>query len=97
MRHKSDAAETSKQFLSDTCADGVPSQVGTVRSAGGGVFWGVKFSDVCRSRCIKQEFTTAGSPQINGVAERALCQIWTAAIAGRIQARERFPGAHICR
>ena len=75
MRHKTDAAETFKQFLSDACADGVPSQVRTVRSAGGGVFFGGKFGDLCGSRCIKQEFTTAGSPQINGVAERALYQI----------------------
>ena len=30
MRHKSDAAETFKQFVSDTRADGVPSQVVTV-------------------------------------------------------------------
>ena len=58
MRHKTDAAETFKQFLSDACADGVPSQVRTVRSAGGGVFLGGKFGDLCRSRCIKQEFTT---------------------------------------
>ena len=38
MRHKPDAAETFKQFLSDTRADGVPSQVVTVRSDGGGEF-----------------------------------------------------------
>ena len=34
MRYKSDAVETFKQFLSDTRADGVPSQVVTVRSDG---------------------------------------------------------------
>ena len=72
MRHKSDAAETFKQFLADTRADGVPSQVMPVRSDGGGGFCGGKFGDLCRSRCIKQEFITAGSPQFNGVAERAL-------------------------
>ena len=38
MRHKSDAAETFNQFLSDTRADSVPSQVVTVRSEGGGEF-----------------------------------------------------------
>ena len=63
MGHKSDAAETIKQFLSDTRADGGPSQVVTVRSDGGGEFCGGKFGDLCRSRCIKQEFTTADSPQ----------------------------------
>ena len=92
MRHQSDAAETFKQFLSDTRADGVPSQVVTVRSDGG-EFCGGKFGDLYRSRCIKQEFTTADSPQLNGVAERALGLIETAAMAGRIQTYELFPGA----
>ena len=95
MRHKSDAAETFKQFLSDTRAFGVPSQVVTVRFDGGGEFcWG-KFGDLCRSRCIKQKLTTADSPQSNGVAERALGLIETAAMAGRIQARELVPEAHL--
>ena len=80
---KSDAAETFKQFLSDTRADGVPSQLVTVRSDGGGEFCGGKFGDLYRSRCIKQQFTTADSPQFNGVA----------AMVGRIQARELLPGA----
>ena len=56
MRHKSDDAETFKQFLSDTRAGGVPSQVVTVRSDGGREFCGGRFGDLCRSRCIKQEF-----------------------------------------
>ena len=67
----------------------------TVRSDGGGEFCGGKFGDLCRSRCIKQEFTTGDSPQINGVAERALGLIETAAMAGRIQARELFPGEQL--
>ena len=48
-------------------------------------FCGGKFGDLCRSRCIKQELTTADCPQFNGVAERALGLIETAAMAGRIQ------------
>ena len=95
MRHKSDAAETFNQFLSDTRADGVPSQVVTVRSEGGGEFCGGQFGALCRSRCIKQEFTTADSPQLNEVAERLLGLIETATMAGRIQARELFPGAQL--
>ena len=43
-----------------------------VRSDGGGDFRGEKFGDLCRSRGIKQEFTTVYSPQFNGVTERAL-------------------------
>ena len=40
---------------------------------------------------MKQEFATADSHQFNGVAERVLGLIDTAAMAGRIQAQERFP------
>ena len=91
MRHIPDAAETFKQFLPDTRTDGVQSQVVTVRSDGGGEFCGGKFGDLCRSRCIEQGFTTADSPQFNGIAEGALRLIETAAMSGRIQAREFFP------
>ena len=61
----------------------------------GGKFCGGTFGDLCRSRCIKQEFTTADSPQFNGVAERALGLIETTAMAGRTQAREHFAGAQL--
>ena len=37
----------------------------------------------------------ADSPQLNGVAERALGLIETVAMVGRIQARELFPGAQL--
>ena len=95
MRHKSDATELFEQFLVDTGADGVPSQVVIVRSDSGGEFRGGKLGDLCRSRGIKQEFTTADSPKFNGVAERGLGLIETAAIAGRIQALVFFPGAQL--
>ena len=95
MRHKLDAAEMFEHFLADTRAGDVPSQVVIVRSDGGGEFRGGKFRDLCRLQCIKQEFTTADSLQFNGVAECALGLIETAAMAGRIQARELFPGAQV--
>ena len=66
-----------------------------VRSDGGGEFRGGNFGDLCRSRSIKQGFTMADSPQLNGVAERALGLIETVAMVGRIQARELFPGAQL--
>ena len=94
-RHKSDAEETFKQFLSDTRADDVSSQVVTVRSDGRGEFCGGKFGDLCRPRCIERKFTTADSPKFNGVVERALGLIETVAMAGRIQARELFPGVQL--
>ena len=40
---------------------------------------------------IRQESTTADSPQFNGVAEFTLGLIWTAQMAGQIQARELSP------
>ena len=95
MRHKSDAAKMFVQFLADARADGVPSTVVIVRSDGGDELRGGKFGDLCRSRGIKREFTTADSPQINGVTEDVLGLIETAAMAGRIQARELFPGAQL--
>ena len=95
MRHKSDAAKMFVQFLADARADGVPSTVVIVRSDGGGELRGGKFGDLCRSRGIKREFTTADSPQINGVTEDVLGLIETAAMAGRIQARELFAGAQL--
>ena len=95
MRHKSHAAEMFELFLADTLADGVSSKVAIVRSDGCGEFRGGTFADLCRSRGIKQQFTTADSSQFNGVAERALDWIAMAAMAGRNQGRELFPGAHL--
>ena len=63
--------------------------MGVVNSAGGSL-------DTCVDHEVfKQEFTTADGPQFNGVAERALGLIETAAMAGRIQAREFFPGTQL--
>ena len=95
MRHKSDAAEMFEQLLADTHADGGHLRVVIVRSDGSGEFRGGTFGDLCRTRCLTQAFTTVNSSQFNGVAERALGLIETAAIAGRIQAREPFPGAQL--
>ena len=95
LRPKSDAAEMFKQFLAGTRAEGVLSQGVIVRPDGGGEFRGGELGDLCRSRCIKQEFTTADRPQFNGVVKRALGLIKTAAMPGRIQARELFPGAKL--
>ena len=53
------------------------------------------FGNPCRSRGIEQEFATTDSPQLNGVAERELGLIETAAMACRIQAQELLPGAQL--
>ena len=91
MHHKSDDTELLERLLAYARADGVTCKVLNVRSAGGGEFRGGTCRDLCRSRGIKQEFTTAESPRFNGVAERALGLIDTAAMTGRVQARKRFP------
>ena len=97
MRHKPDAAETLNQFLSNssrTLLQVVSRQRWRPSDPMGEVnFCGGTFGHLCRLRCIEQEFTTADSPQYNGVAERALVFIETAAVAGRIRAGELFPCA----
>ena len=95
MLHKSEAADVFEQFLADARADGVPSKVVIVRSDGGGEFRGGNFGDLCRSRGIKGEFTTADSLQVNRVVECALGLIDSAPMASRIQTRRLFPGVQL--
>ena len=95
ISHKSDAAEAFKQFLADLRVEGIPSEVVVVRSDNGGEFNQGEFGQLCRESNIKQEFTTADSPEYNGVAERGLAMIESAALAVRIQASELFPGFDI--
>ena len=86
LERKSDAAESFRKFLADVRADGVPSRVETVRSDNGSEFYGGDFASVWRHFFIKQEYTTAKSPEFDGVAERGLGIINKAALAARIQA-----------
>ena len=79
-----------RSFLASVRADGLPSLVEIVRSDNGGEFFGGEFESVCNELLIKQEFTPAYSPQFNGVAERGLGMIETAAMAARIQAKVLF-------
>ena len=44
-----------------------------------------EFGKLCSERNIKRRFTTADSPEYNGVAERGLAMIESAALAARIQ------------
>ena len=61
MRHMSDAVELYEQFLVHSRADNALSKAVIIRSDWGGELRGGKFGDLCRSRGIKQEFTSAGS------------------------------------
>ena len=58
-----------------------------------GQFFGGDFGKLCRKRGIKQEFTSADSTELNGVAKRELPLINDPAFATRIQAPVLYPGA----
>ena len=92
ISHKSDAAEAFEKFLADLRVEGVPSEVVVVRSDDGGEFNEGKFGKLCRERNIKQEFTTVDSPEYNGVAERGLAMIESAALAASDSADKRTFG-----
>ena len=72
LRHKSDAASAFESFLAEVRADGIPSTVMAVRSDNGREFFGGAFGELCRKRCIKQEFTPADSPKYNGVRQQVV-------------------------
>ena len=95
VSHKHDAASAFEKFLADLRVEGTPSEVVIVRADDGGELMEGKFGKLCRERKIKQEFTTADSPEYNRVAERGLAMIESAALAPEIQASELFPGYSI--
>ena len=49
------------------------------------------FGVLCTTEKIRQEFTTANSPQYNGVAERQIAIIDAADLAARTQAAAKYP------
>ena len=61
-KHKSDTTRAFEQYLADVGSSRVPSVVETIRSDGGGEFSGA-FSDLRRTRGIRQEYTPADSPE----------------------------------
>ena len=72
LRHKSDAANASRNVLVGVRVDGVPSKVVIVRSDNGGEVFGGGFGEVWKQFFIKQKFTNTDSPKQNGVAERSV-------------------------
>ena len=67
-----------------------------IRLDDGGRFNGGKLGKLCREgNNKKQDFTTADSPEYNGVAERGLAMLISDALAARIQAPELFPGLSV--
>ena len=95
VSHKYDAASAFEKFLAGLRVKSTPSEVVIVRSDDGKEFMKRKFGKLCREQKIKQELTTADSPEYNGVAGRGLAMIESAALAARTHASELFPGYSI--
>ena len=95
MTSKSEVSKYFKQYLADHRLSGTPSPVETVRTDDAAEFKSGYFADLCRERGIRQEFTTANSPQFNGVAERGIAMIESTGKAALIQAKCMFSGMGI--
>ena len=48
---------------------------------------------MCKDRNIRQEYTTADSPEFNGVAERRTAMVESAGLPAHLQAKVENPGA----
>ena len=95
MRSKSEVSKYFKQYLADHRFSGAPSPVETVRTDDAAEFKSGYFAELCRERGIRQELTTANSPQFNGVAERGIAMIESAGKVALIQAKCTFSGMGI--
>ena len=95
IRSKSEVSKYFKQYLADHRFSGAPSPVETVRTDDAAEFKSRYFADLCRERGIRQDFTTANSPQFNGVAERGIAMIESTGKAALIQAKCMFSGMGI--
>ena len=95
MRSKSEVSKYFKQYLADHRFSGTSSPVETVRTDDAAEFKSGYFADLRRERGIRQEFTTANSPQLNGVAERGIDMIESTGKAALIQAKCMFFGMGI--
>ena len=87
LRTKDETATYFSKYLTEIA----PRKVEVVRSDGGGEFSKGAFGALCRTEKIRQELTTADSPQYNGVAERQIAIIEAAGLAARIQASAKCP------
>ncbi|CAN0535565.1 unnamed protein product, partial [Laminaria digitata] len=67
LRSKAEAPDMLEQWLTDIRLHGIPE---IIRSDDASELKGGKFNEICRKHRIKQEFTSADRPQLNGVAER---------------------------
>ena len=91
MKSKDQASRALQRFLADTRNDGV---VETIRSDNGGEFLS-EFSRVFDQNKVKREFTTPGTSELNGCADRMISILNTARLATRVQAKRHFPGVPV--
>lgn len=84
LERKSDTADALGKFLANERSDGVPSELMMVRSDDGEEFLVGDYEGACRCYRIKQEFTSAMCPKLNGVAKKALGITQNAELAARI-------------
>ena len=77
-------------YFSKYLAEIAPRKVEVVRSDGGGEFSKGAFGALCTTEKIRQEFTTANSPQHNGLAERQIAIIEKAGLAETVQAAAKY-------
>ena len=85
---------TLNKYLVDHRFSGTP-PVETVRTDDVAEFTSEYFAGLCRERGIRQEFTTAKIPQLNGMAERGIALIESTEKAASIQAKRMFSGVGI--
>ena len=89
VKHNSDAPEALDQYLADTRDIGPPE---ILRSDDAPELKGRRFTEICRNHHIKREFTSARTPQLNGVAERGLRLIEKVARASAFLPKVSFVG-----
>ena len=91
LQSKDEAVRYFRKFIAEIH----PRKIEKVRSDGGGEFLEGEFEQLCDKEKIKQEKTTADSPQFNAAAERAIGIIESAGLAAKIQALEMYPNQDI--
>ena len=87
LRTKDETATYFSKYLAEIA----PRKVDAARGDGGGEFSKGAFGALCTAEKIAQEYTTADSPQYNGVAERQIAIIEAAGLAAGIQAAAKYP------
>ena len=87
LRTKDETASYFSKYLAEIA----PRKVEVVGSDGSSEFSKGVFGALYTTEKIRQESTTADSPQYNGVAERQIAIIEAAGLAARIQATGKYP------